>query len=65
VIDACEAATGFRELAKSLCSNNFDCFCLAILYPFWDNGMGRDRMNPAVVPIDNQQGYSKKLRGYF
>ena len=55
----------FRELDKRLSNNNFGCFLPAILSPIRDNGVSRYRMNPAVVRIDNQQGYSKKAQRIF
>jgi len=54
-----------QGLDKRLSSNNFGCFLPAILSPIRDNRMSRNRMNPAVARIDNQQGYSKKPSGYF
>jgi hypothetical protein len=55
----------FRELDKRFSNNNFGCFLPAILSPIRDNRMSRYRLNPAVVRIDNQQGYSKKEQRIF
>jgi hypothetical protein len=40
-------------------------FIPTLLSPIRDNRMSKHRMNAAVARIDNQQGYSKKLSGYF
>ena len=43
------ALPSFRELDKRLSNNNFGCFLPTIPPPVRDNGMTRNRMNPAVV----------------
>jgi hypothetical protein len=55
----------FNKLDKRLSSNNFGCFLPAILSPIRDNRMSRNRMNPAVVLIDNQQDYIGKAQRIF
>jgi len=60
-----QSLLSFQELDKRLSSNNFGCFIPVILSPIRDNRMSRNRMNPAVVLIDNQQDYIGKAQRIF